>query len=555
MSDAPAVDIRRPWDALHAYGQVLDQRTSGPVPYRADAITTRMQTDVLSFLTEPPRMASGQTVFLSVLKARQTGCSVVTELGCYVKTAYNPGWKHYCIADKQSRADDLHSKVHFTHSQWPGPLQQEGSSALERKQITFDPSKGGSMRTLSAERPDVGIGLSPDSFHASEIAFWSDAEETWGYAAPSVINRDQALVVFECTPAPSDAPSVEFWRETYQDGRRGRGRFRSVFYPMWDGLLNRRPWPDGQPPDLEELRLLDKYGAKGLTLENLAFRREMMETSPQIRRNPSLFGVFYPFDDLTCWVGASAGVLRADLLLRHSINADHEWTGPYHEYEPPEAGALYVMGVDPSGWGRDDAAFHVLKVWDGEWTQVASFAEKSDPIGFANACDRAGRRYNNALIVGESTGVGQGWGAMMIERGYPNLFYNAPGKPGLPASAQSNERLLGHLADALRTELVLNDKDTVAQMQSYRHDKLIEEPLRLEILRGEGRRRRPKHHWDKVSAMMLAVQAARMVPQRSKLQAGQVPRELPLGWYRLDEDHDGRQRGPAPVRAALRGRR
>ena len=56
-------------------------------------------------------------------------------------------------------------------------------------------------------------------------------------------------------------------------------------------------------------------------------------------------------------------------------------TGHYQEYESPEAGAIYVLGVDPIGFGaRDHGAFHVLKCFAGEWSQVAVFGGVTDPL-------------------------------------------------------------------------------------------------------------------------------------------------------------------------------
>ena len=72
------------------------------------------------------------------------------------------------------------------------------------------------------------------------------------------------------------------------------------------------------------------------------------------------------------------------------------------EYEQPESGAVYVMGVDPAGYAaRDHAAFQVLKIYDGEWTQVAAFGGITDPVLFAKKIYEVGRKYNNALVAVE----------------------------------------------------------------------------------------------------------------------------------------------------------
>ena len=69
-------------------------------------------------------------------------------------------------------------------------------------------------------------------------------------------------------------------------------------------------------------------------------------------------------------------------------------------------------------------------------------------------------------------------------------------------------------------ELELNDENTVEQLLSYRNDKIIEENVASEIARGQAsNRRRERHHWDKVSALSMAIVGARWAPRRQKMSA------------------------------------
>lgn len=543
-----------PWRALHAFGVLVDQETDTPMRYDAQRLTVDAQATVLGYLADPPRVVrptepddledgavaeAGETRFLVALKPRQSGLSTTAELGAYVKTAYTPGWEHDCIADTRSMAEYLHGRVHLTHGHWPEALRTPTISTQERNQLTFQPSQGGFMRVLSAERENVGIGLSPSSLHGSELPFWADAAKTWNYLAPSIRNRKNALVVLESTPAPAGAPSVEWWQARCQTAKAGDGRWLYAFFPFWDGKLNRRPWRPGSVPDTEELRLLEKYGPLGLTLNHLAFRREVMSDDPEVRRNPDLFGVFYPFDDLTCWSGAVAGAFPVHSLRKHENNASFDWRGPYMEFEPPKEGAVYAIGVDPVGFAaRDHASFQVLEVWDDEWRQVACYADHTrDPAEFVAALLRAAERYNKPIIVVENNGVGTATLTLLREANYPNLYHDKPGYPGIAASGPANARAIAWTTDALLDTLVLNDRDTVSQLQSYRQDKVIEADERLTLIRGGklGRNRRSRHHWDKVSALMLAVVGARRLPRRYRVAEKPPEPERPLGLYTAAE--------------------
>jgi len=506
--------LRSPAHALPAFGQVHDQETARFVPYRAQAISHQLQPTILDYMSNPPRLPTGETQFLTLLGYRQGGKSLSVEYAAYCKAAYIPGWDHVAIADNRDRAEYLHKRVHHLHQRWPEQLRSETLPTRESRQLTFDPNQGGKMRILSAEAGAVGVGQSPDSFHASECHLWSDFAGSMFLINPSLINRREALVVFEATPWERNCA----WHEHYLMAKAGDGRHFAAFFPFWDGILNQRPWPKEWTLENEEIDLLNRYGSLGLTKENLAFRRLLMDTDPEIRRHPEMFGVMYPFDDVSCWTSATAGAIPQHALEKHTKAHLVTWAGPYMEYEAPEAGAIYAIGVDPSGYAaRDHAAFHVLKCWRDEWTQVATFAAHIDPLKFTDQIEKIGMRYNKALVVVESNGVGQAVLSLLVDRNYSNLYYEAKFKPGFTATSKSLDQATGWLIDGLLDDFILRDKDTVEQLQSYKNDKRTEESANAEILRrGPNVRRRERHHWDKVSALIMATVAARAVPCRER---------------------------------------
>lgn len=523
MSEASAKDaleaLADPSLSLRAYGKIHDQASGCEVPFDPFKITDRLQATLLSYFSAPPKTDYGQNKWLTLLGYRQGGKSLVAELCSYTRTAYTPGWDHVCIADTKQRAEYLHSRVHFCHARWPDAIRSPTVPNRESRQMTFKPEAGGKMRVLSGESGAVGIGQSPDSFHGSELPYWDNAGEQYTLIYPSMINRDHALMVMESTPAPLDAPSAEWWHDQCRESKRGGGRSLYAFFPFWDGKLNQRPWPKDARLDIEELRILDLYGHLGLKKENLAFRRLMMELDPEIRRNPDLFSVYYPFDDITCWLAASSSVIHHSLLKKHQKRALVQWSGPYLEYEKPEPDAIYVIGVDPAGYAaRDHAAFQVLKIYDGEWTQVACFAEHTEPIPFSRKILSVAQKYNNATVAVESNGVGAAVIALLQEMECKNLYYEKPYRPGITATSKSVDQMLSWLQEALKDELILHDADTVDQLTGYKHDKRVERNASNEILfgKGAGKRRRERHHWDKISALQMAVTAARRSPSRYK---------------------------------------
>jgi len=416
--------LGNPAISLISYGSVKDQKTKDIIRFDPERITHKLQRTIVSYVSKPPRTIQGQTYWLTLLGYRQGGKSLTAELCGYPKAAYNVGWDHVCIADTKPRAEYLHRRVHICHSYWPKTLRSKTMSTREVRQLSF--THGGMMRVLSGESGAVGIGQSPDFWHASECPYWKDFEGQVSLTIPSLINQDNGLVLFESTPAPMDEPSAEAWQDHCYTAKKGGDsdigvRWLYAFFPYWDGKLNRRPWPRGAALENAEIRLLERFGSQGLTKENLSFRRLMVATDKKIRRNPDLFKVYYPFDDLTCWLASSKSVIHPSVLERHQNGVLVPWmgrdyAGHYQEYESPEGGAIYVIGVDPIGFGaRDHGAFHVLKCFDAEWTQVAAFSGITDPIYLKDKVIEAGFRYNNATIAAERNGVGEGFIAMLID--------------------------------------------------------------------------------------------------------------------------------------------
>jgi hypothetical protein len=161
-------------------------------------------------------------------------------------------------------------------------------------------------------------------------------------------------------------------------------------------------------------------------------------------------------------------------------------------------------------------------VYDGEWTQVACYAGHTEPVEFAREIIRVHRRYNSAKIGVEINGVGAAVVALLQEAGVRNhLYYEKPFKPGITTTSKSLDQMLGWLIDAFRDELTIRDRDTIAQALSYGHDKRTERSVVAELLQGngQGNRRRERHHWDKISALMMAIVVARDLPRRSKKEA------------------------------------
>lgn len=518
------------WATLNL-GTVASGSSQGLVPYNPAAMTVRMQQEMIEYWDDPPRDLDGMTKFLTILGPRQVGKSLAAELLGYSIASRNPGWDHVCDADTKDRAIYLHQRVHDNHRLWPLALRTETASAKENRQMTFEFHDGtkSKMRVRSANDDALGLGQSPDSYHASECAFWNDFGGAMSLILPSLTNRADCRVIFECTPAPLGLASGADWKEHYYAAKNPIAGVRHMarFYPFWDGHLNKRRWDEAWRMDNEEIRLMERYGPQGLTKAHLAFRRIQIAQSTEFKRHPETFRIWYPFDDTTCWMEGTVRAVPTAALEKHADYPKIQWTtdNGYQEYEPPKPGAVYVIGADPCGSaGRDHAAFVVLEVWADEWRVVACYSETTTPLDFANILMKTGEYYNMAYIAVENNGVGQGTLSPIIAAKYKNLCYDR-GQPGyVSAGGSVGEALLGDLVQALLDKLYIPCQFLFEQLSTYKNDKTTQESNSQETLRAltnviakPARGRREKHHWDLVSALMMATKGARMeAPRRYK---------------------------------------
>ena len=533
--------------ALRRYGKIQNMEEEQETCYDPWAITHKAQETALGYIDDTPVDEEGRNKWLVINKYRQAGISTTVADAFYCKAQFIPGWQHITSADKKDRADYLFERVNYLHTRWPEELREDfmpGASSATRQ---YRWQHGGSMLVQTGGSGGMGVGRSASSWHWSEIPLWSEASKQWTQLYPGIVHRKAAKFVFESTPFPLSEPSAAFYMDLCEQARQGKGRFLYAFFPFWDGKLNRRPFKKGEVLDNEEIRLLERYGRFGLTRENLMFRRETMASVADIKRNPDLFNVYYPFDDITCWMVGGGGVIKPRHLERHLTGlVDWEAGDTYKEYESPRPNSNYALVADPSGYGaRDHASFHVFEIWSGSWRQVATYASQADPPEFIEMMLKVGRKFNWATINVERNGVGNGVIAALELADYPNLYWERSDRPG--QHKRSEAQLLAPLIDALNETLELRDRDLVSQLRTYKADRALEKSVEAEILHeGPGKGRRGRHHWDKVSALMMLPAVAMSLPQRrAPFEMVDVSRTRQFNQLTLDQIHEYEARARA----------
>lgn len=237
-------------------------------------------------------------------------------------------------------------------------------------------------------------------------------------------------VIKESTPNGQD----ELLYQDVQEIRAGE-RFETLHVvPWWENITNVEP--EGSqwvPPDekqdfewtVEEEGLSNKaleYSGVPLTMEQVRWRRR------KIRDMGQLFYQEHLEDLDTCFIvmgepyynpvrmlQLQAGCYRPQRVQDCPIERTQVWF-------PPEEGKVYVMGVDP---GQGKVTESVASIWEwrieGGPKHCASLATMDDPLSFDQPVLALARWYNDALIVPEANGHGQGLIALL--RNWHRLYY------------------------------------------------------------------------------------------------------------------------------------
>ena len=307
-------------------------------------------------------------------------------------------------------------------------------------------------------------------------------------------------------------------------------RFKVHFSPFWESKLNHLQWlPDWQA-DLEEIRLMEEFGPHGLTWSALAFRRSVMDTDVEIRRNHDLFDVWYPFSLTTCWGGGNVGLFPSAVMKKHVGAKSQE----RHTLEPISKTDRIIIGVDPAGLlgGADHAAFSVISCNRVDYRLLEVF---SSSVTVHEMCDElfARAKYYRGItgkwpdIAIESNGVGAATLAIMQARGYEKIYHEKNYKPGVTASAKGNARLVADTCDALLDKFTpLWSMPLVMQLQSYSGDRDKRTGEVSMLINGLAKGRRERTHWDLASSFQVACHVASKV-------------NLPMPTSRVASPHNG----------------
>jgi hypothetical protein len=413
-----------------------------------------------------------------ILKGRQQGASTYTEGRFYWRTSLNFGKQAYILTHEQAATDNLFNMAKRYHDNGhPGLKPSTGAS--NAKEMLFDKLDSG-YKVGTAGSKAVGRSGTIQFFHASESAFWPNAEDHFAGVMQCVPDADGTEIIIESTANGVGGKFHEIWMQAIN----GESDYIAIFVP-WFWTKEYRKDATNFKPTEEELRQQKLYGVDN---EQLAWRRAKIE-----EMGKALCDQEYPY----CWQDAflasgrtvfdkeeTAAALKEcfspkkRMILENKRFVERK-DGELRVWSEPQQGKRYVIGADVAEGldGGDYSVAEVIAVDTGY--QVAEWHGHIAPDLFGQLLYHLGKWYNNSLVLVESNNHGLTTNITLRDMNYPNLYVQTnlddrgsnekeTKKLGFATNKRSKPFIIDNLSALLREGIHgICSADLVQEMQTY----------------------------------------------------------------------------------------
>lgn len=189
------------------------------------------------------RQKGGDGILLLVLKARQLGCSTISDIILAHRVFFYANTTALVAADVDERTPNLYEMIVRCYDNLPWWLQPRSTDPkrdyrVKAKQIYFADQDsmirfGSSANTQGGSSGEVkgsiGTGMTLPLVHCSELALWRNPYQIDDALMPSIPISPRTFAIFESTAKGRD----NWWYDTWQDAKRGLGRAKPVFIPWY----------------------------------------------------------------------------------------------------------------------------------------------------------------------------------------------------------------------------------------------------------------------------------------------------------------------------------
>lgn len=425
-----------------------------------------------------------------ILKARQMGMSTLTEALIFNFSFMWPGSKSIIVAHEGDASRNLLGMTNLYWQQYVfrSLFTEKYNSKNELTWLETDSS----IRVTTAKNTDAGRSNTLQCIHASEVAFWDDAQDTFLSLLNTVpTGYANSFVVLESTANGIGG----YFHDTWRAAENGDVEYKPLFFPWYTFKEYRASATGLITPPLRKLDTEERALRKlGIDDDQLKWRRWMIRnrTGGDVEK----FHQEYPTTPDEAFISTGTNIFPLDHLVRcfepkNGAKGEiirtatgriefkkHEY-GELTIFRYPSAsktyGQYFVAG-DPTHTTRGDyACAQVINRRTLE--QVAVWRGKIDPASFGRVLRDLARFYNDAMISSEVEGPGYATIGALIESGYPHIWKKRtadkdPGHVhdnyGWSTTRKSKHWAIGVTKKAvIDHDLLIHDKRTFLEMRDY----------------------------------------------------------------------------------------
>lgn len=463
-------------------------------------------------------------------KGRQMGSSTFIHAFGAVKLFTRPGFRIGILADTEVKGKGLLQKYKFFYENLPEPFRSKLRAmecANSSDRLAFDWGHGViSEVVVIVATENAGASFTFQMLHCSEVALWESIGPTLTALERTVANVRDTFIFRETT-----ARGPNEWKEYYEAGKKGKGRFRSIFLP-WYLHEGYRSKYDGHVLNSYERKL----AAMGVSLDQIQW---WYEEYHDCHGDLGYMMQEFPSTEDEMWHTTSVAIFDAEITARRKAETEGKWLlrgnfehgQPTYErsevdspirvsdisfvpdpigavtiFEEPIEGHPYALVDDPANGGADFHAAHVVDCSNDR--QVATYhMDKADPDEVAFQCYclwlryrtvggkaaateeeedvmrivREGRVEPNRVYVSGERNLSTYWLHMMARLGagpisrdrQDNESSAAIDQLGWRTTPSNRQNMIDSFKIAFRESdgKIVNDYETLCEMESFQYRK------------------------------------------------------------------------------------
>lgn len=377
----------------------------------------------------------GKPVRLIILKYRQGGASTYTEGRIFHSTTMNHLTNSLIVAHEEAASTNLFNMSKMFYDELPNELKPMRKNS-NSKELVFEnptasteekrdnPGLRSRIKISTANNEDAGRSATVHNLHASEVAFWKNAEKVMLSLMQAVPNTPNTMVILESTANGVGGYFYDQW----QRAKKGESDFVPLFFAWFEEPEYEMDVPHDFTPTQEETELIRQYPE--ITMRKIVWRRWCIANN--CGGDVEKFKQEYPSNDTEAFL--VSGRPRFDIkALSEYLNQCMDGVTGYLEdgftkhpkgyvevWEYPKASKSYYIGADVAK-GLITGDYSAGVVIDDDYNIAAIWHGHIDPDLFANELIKLGNWYNEALVVVEENNHGLSVLNAMKER-YSNLY-------------------------------------------------------------------------------------------------------------------------------------